>query len=130
MRFSKAMASRTDDELVEVLNAPPEDWEPEAIEAAMAEMEKRGIPAKPRSPEIVVNASAETRALAEAPLDGGMRFAAFVLGALLSVLGVLLSLGISTAWKKEGERRKASEFVTWTAAGAGISMVVVACTRC
>ncbi|MDF2697444.1 MAG: hypothetical protein K0S65_5827 [Labilithrix sp.] len=129
MRFSKTMASRTDDELIEILDGPPEDWEPEAVEAAMAESERRGIPLKQRSPATIANVSAQTKELAEAPLDGGTKFAAFVLGGMLSILGVLISLGISTKWRKEGARRKASDFVTWTTAGAGLSLLV-AFARC
>lgn len=43
MRFADAMAARTDDELIEVVRGPEEDWEADAVEAAKAELAKRGV---------------------------------------------------------------------------------------
>ena len=48
MRFERAMASRTDAELIEVVTGDPEDWEADALEAAKAEIDRRGLRFEPR----------------------------------------------------------------------------------
>lgn len=47
MRFSEAMESRTDEELVEVVTGRADEWEPEAIAAAEAEIDKRALTYEP-----------------------------------------------------------------------------------
>ena len=48
MRFAEAMSARTDDELRAIVRGPADDWEADAVEAAKAELAKRGIAFTPR----------------------------------------------------------------------------------
>jgi hypothetical protein len=130
MRFVEAMASRSDEELIEVVTGPVEDWEPEAVEAAQAELAKRGRTAQQTAYRSAPGFNSTAIPKSEGPpLDGAMKFAATVLGLGLSVVGVLLALGVMSNWTKKGERRRGAEFVTWTVGGAVVSFLLMMMAR-
>ncbi|MBX3192828.1 MAG: hypothetical protein KF819_37940 [Labilithrix sp.] len=118
------MASRSDDDLIEVVTSSPEDWEPEAIEAAKAEIERRGLRFEPRPKSSPVETSADGSA-EEAPTLPGRKIVAFVVGVLLSLVGVMISLVMVASSKSEAQRRQNRQLVPWTCAGAVLSFFVM-----
>lgn len=131
MRFTKAMASRTNDELLAVIRGPAGDWEPEAIEAATAELATRGLDTAAQHPyRGEVQGEDAPPPVPKVPLDDRTRLLAVIFGAALSPLSLLIALATRSTWKKSGDPRDGGELVRFTALGAGISLVLAACLRC
>src|SRR5437763_15830505 len=101
MRFAEAMAARSDDELLDVVRGPRDDWEPEAVEAAKAELARRGVDLGSQ-PYRGVDAEDLLQPRRKAPLGADMRFGGLVLGAALRALGVCFAPGIMSTWKRKG----------------------------
>jgi hypothetical protein len=130
MRFAAAMTTRTDDELIEIVTAPPDDWEPEAVEAAKVEIAKRGIHFEPRahpyrSSEQPLPGASGRQSEASLPLEPPLKFVAFILGILLTIVGGLIGLVVMSNYTRKGQRRRGSDFATWAAIGAAISLAVL-----
>jgi len=124
MRFAKAMASRTDEELLEVTRGPAEDWEPEAVEAAKAELAHRGVDLGSQPYRGVDAKDIPPAPPRKVPLDGRMKLLGLILGATLSILGVLIALAMMSTWKRRGDPRDGGQFATFAAIGAVISLLL------
>src|SRR5262249_58103378 len=114
MRFAKAMTARTDDELLEIVRGPAEDWEPEAVEAAKAELAHRGVDAGSQ-PYRGMDAKDVPAPRRTVPLVPGMKLLGLLLGATLSILGVLIALATKATWKQKGDPRDGQQFVVFAA---------------
>ena len=131
MRFERAMASRTDAELIEVVTGDPEDWEADALEAAKAEIDRRGLRFEPRVATPATDAREGEAEGAASALRPEVKLVALIIGALTTVLGVMILLAAMAGKKTKAERRKAAEFAKWAAAGAAFSFVLMlAGVRC
>jgi hypothetical protein len=124
MRFAASMASRTNDELLDVVRGPADDCEPEAIEAAKAELAQRGVDvgSQPYRGVDPTNLPAPRK---KVRLDPGMKLVGLILGVTLSVLGVLIALGMMSTWKRKGDPRDGAQFAVF----APISLLLLAATR-
>ena len=129
MRFAKAMTARTDDELLEVVRGPAEDWEPEAVEAAKAELAHRGADAGSQ-PYRGVAATDLLAPRQRVPLDARMKVLGLILGGTLSFLGVCIALGMMSTWKRKGDPRDGGQFAVFAAIGAAISMLIAGASHC
>jgi len=132
MRFAEAMALRTDEELVDIVTGPPEDWEPDAVEAAKIEIAKRGLAVEPRDNN---ENEAEAGAIrpvehSTAPLSGPGKGFALVFGFVMGLLGVVAAFAIMRSWKKQGREREGVELLKWTAAGAAIGTAAFTALKC
>ncbi len=125
-RFASAMTSRTDAELVAIVSGPVDDWEPDAVAAAHAEIARRDLGAERRA-ELEAEWAEEAR-LARAPLDRWMKGIAFVVG-LAGVLGILV-LFLHRRFEKGREKRKAKELLTWFFYGVGLHFAVIMLAAC
>lgn len=126
MRYEAEMARRVDDELVEIVSALPGEWEPDAVDAAKAEIARRGIEAIPtayayRSPPQFEAAGPAKDP--KAPLEGKVAFRAVLFGAVFGLLAVLLAVSVKRRYVKSGEVRKGEEYLRWTIASAAVSTV-------
>ncbi len=127
-RFAEAMATRTDEELIAIVTGPADDWRPEALVAAKAELDRRGIPVK-RATAITERVKKKQRG-ARAPLDRWAKRLAFASGA--TFLGSVWVLVAYTRFTERGERRKAEELARWFVYGLallGAVLFVVALIR-
>lgn len=129
MRFAKAMAARTDDELITVVTGAAADWEPEALEDAEAEIARRGLVFERPEAAAIEAVTGQADARASAPLEPRMKLVAFLLGFFLTALGGIIGLGVMASWTRRGERRRGSDFLLWTAAGFAASFVLLSLLR-
>ena len=123
MRFAKAMESRTDDELREILTDPADDWEPEAIEAAKVEIAKRGLTTA-SSPYRTANGREDPLEERNAPGRARMNLNAFFFGFFFTLIGVLVVFAVSANWKRNGEARKAAEWRNSALGGAIVGFLL------
>jgi uncharacterized membrane protein YcjF (UPF0283 family) len=110
--FEDVMAKRTNAQLIAVINSPIGDYKPEAVEAAKAEYENRGL-----SEEQIVSANKEIEEKQESddfkanqPLSSNRRFFA-------AIFPGLILFAFAGLYKAEGYTRKAKELQTWTVYG-------------
>ena len=120
-RFTRAMSDRTDEELVAIVSGPEDDWEPEALEAAAAEVARRNLSAT--RVEKVVKRIEKSSRKAKEPLDQGGKLLALMSGATC-IGGVVVLIYYATLMKR-GERRKAAEVGTWFGYGVAIGLVAL-----
>lgn len=123
MRFASAMTARTDAELIEVVTDPAGEWEPEAIEAAKAEIEKRGLRYEPRAASSASTPPEDDASRAGPGLERNEALKAFLLGLCFVALGVFVAHTMTVDWKRKGKRRKREEFMQMAILGAVISFV-------
>jgi hypothetical protein len=123
------MAARTDEELLDVVRGPHEDWEPEARDAAQAELARRGVDLGSQ-PYRGLDAKDLPAPRRRAPLGADMKFVGLVLGATLSALGVFFALGIMSTWKRRGDPRDGGQLVMYALAGAAVSLLLIGTIRC
>ena len=119
-RFDDAMRRRSDTELFVMLAEPAEDWEPEALDAARAEIERRQLQ-EPQQASLEKEASGTVKR-ARAGLDRHLKIAGFVLG--MTGLGMIVFLFWWGFYKRSGEMRKSRELAGWTAAGIAFAIVI------
>lgn len=127
-RFASAMAERTDEELVAIVRGHAEDWQPEALEAAKEEIERRGLELEDAKPPARARTT-KGEPLAEAALEPRMKIVALLLGVFLTGLGLVIALGVAASWRGRGERRRAGELVMFAALGFAGSLVLFGLLR-
>lgn len=112
--FDGVMQKRSDADLLKILNGPADDYQPDALEAAKREFEKRNLSetqiATVEQEILVEKEIDETKA--NAPLGTPVKILAFILP------GIPLLL-LSGIFKADGLDRKAKEMVRWTLYGFG-----------
>ncbi len=113
-QFDDVMRKRTDADLIKIINGPPDDYQPNALEAAKREYERRDL-----SDEQVTIVNQEiTRekaiddAKANTPLDTTPKILAFMFP------GIILFMFAGT-FRADGYDRKARELIRWTLYGFG-----------
>jgi hypothetical protein len=112
--FDDVMRKRTDADLIKILNGPPEDYQPAALEAAKREFERRNLSEAQvtvATQEIIQEQEVD-EAKANTPLTTFPKIFAFILP------GILLLMFAGT-YKADGYDRKAKELVRWTLYGFG-----------
>jgi len=124
--FAESMGSRTDAELVEIVTADPEDWQADAIAAAKAEIEKRGITADQRE-ELETKVIRDVSA-AQRPLSRSMKLITILFGGLC--LPGIAVLYLYTQYQKSGEHRKSRELLRYFVYGLGIHIAILLVIKC
>jgi hypothetical protein len=107
--FDEVMRKRTDADLLRILNGPPDDYQPVALEAAKREFDRRSLSETQIAAvtEEIVHEQAIDDAKANAPLSTWPKIFAFLLP------GILLFM-IAGTLKADGYDRKAKELGRWT----------------
>ena len=107
--FAEVMSKRSDADLLYIVDGPPEDYQPAALEAAKRELERRNLPAEQIN--LLTQTNQQKALLAQqkatAPLRTIWKIVAFFLPGILyiAIYGVL---------RGEGYIRKGRELVRWT----------------
>lgn len=112
--FPEAMRRRSDAELVEIVTRQRDDYLPEALAAAEAELGRRNLsaPQMEQARAEIVSSDIEKADRADEPLGDGWKV-------LLVLFPGLLALLIAGAFKADGYRRKHREVWTCTLYGFG-----------
>jgi hypothetical protein len=110
--FDEVMRKRTDADLIKIINGPPDDYQPVALEAAKREFDRRSLSETQIAAvkEDIVHEQAVDEAKANAPLSVAPKIFAFILP------GILLFM-IAGTFKADGYDRKAKELGRWTLYG-------------
>lgn len=124
MRFAEVMAARADAELIEIATSSSDEWQPDAIAAAKAELTQRGVSVGTHPFRGPYQADL-SRTVRKVPLDRGMTVLAFALGGVGSILGVLIALVVVATWKSKNDPRDGGRFILYAVVGAVISLVLV-----
>ena len=113
--FDEVMRKRTDADLIKILNGPPDDYQPVALEAAKKEFERRNLSdAQITTAEQEIFQKQEVyEAKANAPLSIFPKVFAFIFP------GILLFM-FAGVYKADGYDRKAKELARWTFYGWGV----------
>ena len=111
-QFDEVMRKRTDADLVKILNGPPDDYQPAALEAAKREFERRNLSETQMATvkEEIIHEQEVDEAKANAPLSVAPKIFAFIFP------GILLLMFAGT-YKADGYHRKAKELLKWTLYG-------------
>jgi hypothetical protein len=127
-RFAQAMTLRTDEELVAIVRAPADEWEPEALDAAHAELEARRIP--PELREQIHDEVAHVEEKARVPLQTPAKAVSFAAGLFL-LPGLFVVLPLARRYRGRDEARKATDVLRWYVYGvAGALASSVAYVTC
>ena len=117
--FAGVMSKRTDTELLEIINGPPDDYQPLALEAAKIEFKKRNL-----SNEQIALAKDEIKQKQDLeylqsnePLSTSGKVFAFVFPRLLSTL-------LWKTYTADGNERKYKETVRWQLYGLCFYIVI------
>jgi hypothetical protein len=117
--FIEIMSQKSDEQLLKII-ARPQDYQPEALEAAQREVSKRNLSSE--RVEVVKNEIIEEEKLSLAkaaiPLEGTYKALSFFFP------GIIL-LMISSALRTNGYEKKASDLVRWTVFGFGFYIALV-----
>jgi hypothetical protein len=117
--FIEIMSQKSDEQLLKII-ARPQDYQPEALEAAQREVSKRNLSSE--RVEVVKNEIIEEEKLSLAkaaiPLEGTYKTLSFFFP------GIIL-LMISSALRTNGYEKKASDLVRWTVFGFGFYIALV-----
>jgi hypothetical protein len=125
-RFADVMAARSDAGLVEIVTGDPDDWDPDAIAAATAEIEKRGI--SPEARQRFAADALDAATAARRPLDRSMKWITILMGGLC-LPGVVV-IWLYTQYERAGERRKAREMMRYFGYGLAIHFAVLCVVKC
>ena len=125
--FDEVMRKRSDADLVKIINGPPDDYQPVALEAAKREFDRRSLSETQIAAvkEEIVHEQEVDEAKANVPLGVAAKILAFIFP------GIILLMFAGT-YKADGYDRKARELVKWTLFGFGayvgfiILMIVLA----
>jgi hypothetical protein len=116
--FEKTLAERTDEQLCDML-AHAGDYQPEAVAAARAEMQRRNL-----TPTQVTELDAHSQAIraheqdsAQRPLGWVGRITIFILA--FSLVSIAITAFVAEAFRNRGFTRKHKECWTWTWYGLG-----------
>lgn len=110
--FEAVMAKRSDTELMKIINGPVDDYQPQAIEAAKKEFEKRNLTTE-QYRNAFIKLEQDNKLLKEKtkqPLDKIWKILTFIFPGLFQIIfsGILISNGYET---------KAKELTKWTLYG-------------
>jgi hypothetical protein len=114
--LKKAILSKTNEELYDVLYVHSIDYTPEALEIAKREFLARGVDADTltRLSSAAEVLQRHVQAREEAPLDGYLKVVAFLFSPLFLGLPMLLAF---RHYAERGARRKAREWGRWAIGG-------------
>jgi hypothetical protein len=119
-QFAEAMTKRSDADLIEIVTTLRDDYEPEAVVAAEAEIKTRNL-----SIEQIETAKAENdernhlkSEKANEPLATGWKILNFIFPAIISLV-------LAGTYKADGYDRKATEAWRWTFYGFGFYFGIV-----
>ncbi|MFK7972159.1 MAG: hypothetical protein AB8F95_17450 [Bacteroidia bacterium] len=117
--FEELAASRSDQELIQMLAAPEGEYQDEAVKAAKVEFDKRGISQETveHVHREIVSKAAIAQEKAEKPLATGVKVLAF----LFPIAPVFWAMGILTA---DGYERQSSELFRWALGGIGFYILL------
>jgi hypothetical protein len=116
--FTEVMAQKPDEQLLKIL-AKPGDYQPEALEAARLEVEKRKLSSdrvEAVKKEVVIEQKQSTEKAAM-PLEGGYKILSFIFPGVIPLM-------LSTALRTNGYERKASELLRWTFYGIAFYITI------
>ena len=119
-KFTEAMASRTDSELIAIVTEGKDDYQTEAFEAAKIELTKRNLSSSDYNVAVTEyeNDKQIKSEKANQPLGFGQKlFALFIPG-----FGLFVSAG---SLKGDGYDRKAKDLTTWTFYGFAFYIVLI-----
>lgn len=119
--FTKVMSERSDEQLIEIVTRQRNDYQPQALEAAEKELERRNL-----STEILRGAdqriAQKNEAVAEKankPLGPVPKALAFLFPGFIFFLAMLL-------FKADGYDRRSRELGRWTLYGVGFYLALIA----
>jgi hypothetical protein len=112
--FDAVMRKRTDADLIKILNGPPDDYQPIALEAAKREFERRSLSEAQitTANEQIIQKQEIDEAKANVPLGVFLKIFAFIFP------GIVLLVFAGT-YKADGYDRKAKTLVKCTLYGFG-----------
>jgi hypothetical protein len=118
-KFAKAMAKKTDAELLRVLTTDQDGYEADALAAAEAEFNNRNLTVEETEKATEINAKivAQEQYKAEEPLDSGAKLIAFLIP-----LKTFWAAGLYAA---DGYDRKAKEVGQWSFYGFCFYVVLI-----
>jgi hypothetical protein len=118
--FDEVMRKRKDIDLIKILNGPPDDYQPVALEAARREFERRSlsdVQITTATQEIIQEQEVD-EAKANAPLGAFWKILSFIFPGII----LLMLAGI---FKADGYKRKSKELVKWTLYGFGFYVGII-----
>ena len=126
--YDSVMAKRTDAELLQIVQGPPDDYQPAALEAAKREFGKRNL-SKQQVDEISEQIEQKSRiedAKANEPLPVILKILAFIFPGIIQII-------LGGIYKVEGYTKKFSDLVKWTLYGfffyGGIAVLILILTE-
>lgn len=110
--FDDVMRSHTDAELIRILEGPPDDYQPSALESAKREFTKRNLSEGQidTAKQEIVQKSAVDEAKANEPLPTIWKVLTFIFPGLIQIM-------FAGTFKADGYERKYRELVKWTLYG-------------
>jgi hypothetical protein len=111
--FTEIMSLKSDEQLLKVI-ARPQDYQPEALEAAQREAAKRNLSSDrvEVAKKEVVRKKNISQAKAAVPLEGGYKALSFFLPGIIAIM-------LASALRAKGYEKKANDLVRWTVFGFG-----------
>ncbi|WP_300599323.1 hypothetical protein [Niabella sp.] len=118
--FKAIMAEQTDAELLRILAAPEDNYQPEALAAARAEFSNRNLSESAYMALKEANDADQQAAQVRAaiPLNFGWKFLAFIFPGIIPLL-------FAGVFKADGYHRKAGELTRWTFYGIGFYILAI-----
>lgn len=119
--FQKVMAHKSNEELLRVINAPPDDYLPEAISAAKTELSRRNLTDDEiqQAEEWNRISKHDEKIRSEQPLETHWKVLTFILPGVVQ-------LALSGALLSDGFDRKAQELKKWTFKGFLFYLIIFA----
>lgn len=116
--FTEVMSQKTDEQLLKIL-AVPGDYQPEALEAARIEVEKRNLSSDRAEAVKKKVAIEQTQSVEKAttPLEGSYKALSFFLPGIIPLM-------LSTTLRTNGYERKASDLLRWTLYGIAFYITI------
>lgn len=118
--FDAVMRKHTDADLIKILNGPPDDYQPIALDAAKREFERRSLSGAQitSANEEIIQKQEIDEVKANAPLGTFFKVFAFIFP------GIILLMFAGT-YKADGYDRKAKVLVKYTLYGFGFYIVII-----
>lgn len=111
--FTEIMSQKSDEQLLKII-ARPQDYQPEALEAAQSEVAKRNLSSDriEVAKKEVIKQENISQAKAAIPLEGGYKALSFFFPGIVVLM-------LSSALRASGYDKKANDLVRWTVFGFG-----------
>lgn len=119
-KFEDVMAQRTDADLLKIVSAPLDDYQPEAVEAAKQELAKRNL-----SYDQLAATQQEVEDKQRIRTEKANEPLGFLWKVLTFLLPGLLTIVLSGLFKADGYDRKASDLTKWTLYGFGFYLGII-----